>query len=99
MNASPVQSLALLVLAAVAIGGWIYGIHWKRIASGDGFTAEEKAMFALQDQIAVLEEQIVDLRAALAEAKPIETDEPSGGTETEEALPDVPAPTPATTEN
>jgi hypothetical protein len=48
---SPVQSLVLLLLAGFGLAGWFYGIHWKRVASGDLFTGDEKHIIRLQDQI------------------------------------------------
>ena len=53
MSLTPLQSLILLALVGLAISGWLYGLHWKRIATGDSFTKEEKVMFLLQDQIEV----------------------------------------------
>jgi hypothetical protein len=58
-----------LVLVGAAIGGWVYGFHWKNVASGDGFTREEKVIFQLQEQIEVLTKQNVDLTEALREAR------------------------------
>lgn len=68
MQLTPAQSLLLLVLTGLAISGWLYGLHWKRIASGDTFTKEEKVMIRLQDQIAVLTEKNAELNQALHEA-------------------------------
>lgn len=48
---TPFQSLVLLLLAGFGLAGWIYGIHWKRVASGDLFTGDEKHIIRLQDQI------------------------------------------------
>lgn len=48
---TPAQSFVLLLLAGFGIAGWIYGIHWKRVASGDLFTGDEKHIIRLQDQI------------------------------------------------
>jgi hypothetical protein len=48
---TPAQSLVLLLLAGFGLAGWIYGIHWKRVASGDLFTGDEKHIIRLQDQI------------------------------------------------
>ena len=68
MKFSPVQTLLFLVLLGLAIAGWTYGIHWKRIASGGSFTKEERMMISLQDQIAVLSEKNEELNKALREA-------------------------------
>ena len=54
---SPAQSLILLLLVGVAIAGWAYGLHWKRVASGDLFTSDETLMIRLQDQIDTLTEE------------------------------------------
>lgn len=69
MQLSPTQSLVLLVLVGIAIGGWVYGLHWKNIASGGGFTRDEKVIFQLQDQIEALTQQNVELNDALREAR------------------------------
>ena len=68
MKLSPVQNLLFLVLLGLAVAGWIYGVHWKRIASGGSFTKEERMMISLQDQIAVLSEKNEELNKALREA-------------------------------
>ncbi|MEM6916180.1 MAG: hypothetical protein AAF491_06390 [Verrucomicrobiota bacterium] len=57
MNLSPVQSFVLLLLIGLALAGWLYGIYWKRVASGASFTKEEKVMIQLQDQINALHEK------------------------------------------
>lgn len=72
MQLTPVQSLVFLVLTGLSISGWIYGIHWKRIASGSTFTKEERIMISLQDQISVLTEKNEELNEAL---KKIQGDE------------------------
>jgi len=41
----------------MAIAGWLYGIHWKRVAAGDLFSSDEKMMIRLQDQIQSLTEE------------------------------------------
>ncbi|MEQ1838780.1 MAG: hypothetical protein ABL994_00100 [Verrucomicrobiales bacterium] len=53
-SVSPFQSLLLLLLGGLAIAGWLYGIHWKRVAAGDLFSSDEKMMIRLQDQIQTL---------------------------------------------
>lgn len=74
---NPIQSLFLLVLIGIAIGGWLYGLHWKRVASGDLFTADEKMTIRLQDQIqelgksnAALNERIKALTGESGDEKP-----------------------------
>lgn len=57
MNLSPAQSLGLLLLVALSVTGWFYGIYWKRVASGTLFTKDEKVIVQLQDQIRVLSEK------------------------------------------
>lgn len=63
---SPVQSLVFLLIAGLAIAGWFYGWHWKRVATAgkpiprtpvEGFTQEEKVIVELQDQISALTEE------------------------------------------
>lgn len=70
MQLTPLQSLLVLVLIGLAIGGWVYGIHWKKVAMGDGFTQDEKLIFQLQEQLDILTRQNADLNAALQEADP-----------------------------
>jgi len=65
MQLSPVQSLVLVLLVGIGISGWLYGLHWKKVASGDGLTKDEKVIFRLQGQIDVLTEQNARLNAAL----------------------------------
>lgn len=62
---TPIQSLLLLILISVAIGGWFYGIHWKRVASGDLFTVDEKMTIRLQEQIEALSDENTELRARI----------------------------------
>ena len=57
MKLTPGQSLALLVLIGIAAAGRHYGIHWKKIASGDAFSQDEKLLIQLQDQIRTLSEK------------------------------------------
>ncbi|MEX2577531.1 MAG: hypothetical protein WD342_00625 [Verrucomicrobiales bacterium] len=69
---SPGQSLLVLLLLGLAIGGWMYGVHWKRTASGDLFTKDEKHIVQLQDQINALTEANAELNQRLAELQPPE---------------------------
>lgn len=58
---SPVQILIVLVLAAVAVSGWVYGWRWKQVAMGNRpmaevtvgmeMTDEESLIISLQDQL------------------------------------------------
>ena len=66
-NLSPAQSLVFLLLAGLAIAGWLYGIHWKRTASGDLFTKDEMHIIRLQDQIRVLTEDNAKLNGKLVD--------------------------------
>lgn len=91
---TPAQSLVFLVLAGVAISGWAYGIHWKRIASGDLFSTEERLMIRLQDQIRSLTETNANLNEQLRASV--------GGKELTEGtvpLPEKSAAAPVPTEN
>lgn len=65
---TPLQSLLLLLLAGLAIAGWLYGIHWKRVASGDLFSSDEKLMIRLQDQIQSLTKENEKLHARIKAA-------------------------------
>lgn len=71
---TPAQSLLLLVLAGATIAGWSYGLHWKRVASGELFTSDERLMIRLQDQISALTEENERLHGRIREL---------GGTEPE----------------
>lgn len=75
-SVSPVQSLGLLLVAGLAIAGWFYGVHWKRVATGgkpiprtpvEGFTQEEKVIVDLQDQISALTKENDSLHKRLRE--------------------------------
>ena len=72
---SPVQSLVLLILVGLMIGGWCYGLHWKRVASGDLFSPDEMMTVRLQDQIKALSEE----NAVLHEKLDAVTGEPAAG--------------------
>ncbi len=67
MKLTPGQSLALLLLVGVALAGWLYGVHWKKIASGDAFSQDEKLIIQLQDQIRTLSDQNAKLMSKLTE--------------------------------
>ncbi len=64
---SPTTLLVHLLLAGLAMAGWAYGLHWKRVASGDLFSADEKLLFRFQDQIEILESELATLRDRLQE--------------------------------
>lgn len=48
---TPAQWLLILVLAAVAVSGWFYGVQWKQVAAGADTTHQEKLLIDLQDQL------------------------------------------------
>ncbi len=76
---TPAQSLVLLALVGLAISGWLYGIHWKRVAAGDLFSKDERLMIRLQDQIRTLTETNANLNEQLSEQRKVRaeaTDEP-----------------------
>lgn len=76
---SPLQSLALLLLFGAAVGGWLYGLHWKRVASGDLFSSSERLMIRLQDQLEVLTKENEDLNRRVRElsGEPVEEERPA----------------------
>ena len=51
MTHSPIKILLLLLLAAAGISGWLYGWHWKQVASGSKPTNDEELILSLQDQL------------------------------------------------
>lgn len=51
MPRSPLQLLALLILAAAGISGWLYGWRWKQVAMGTKPTNDEALIISLQDQL------------------------------------------------
>lgn len=67
MQLTPGQSFVLLILLGFGITGWLYGLHWKKVANGDGFTRDEKVIFQLQGQIEELSERNAELSNALRE--------------------------------
>ena len=85
---TPVQSLVLLLLAGFGIAGWIYGIHWKRVASGDLFTGDEKHIIRLQDQIERLTAENDSLHLRLRKLESGEEPAPSSAS----SVPAVPDP-------
>jgi hypothetical protein len=72
---SPIQSLVFLSLFGLAIAGWFYGLHWKRIAAGDLFSSDEKLMVRLQDQISALSEENDSLHKRLRDLEGTEASE------------------------
>lgn len=68
--------LAFLLLLGVAVSGWIYGLHWKRVGTGAEFTEEEKLIIQLQDQIDLLHEENAKLSQRLRE---LAAEDPGGG--------------------
>jgi hypothetical protein len=73
MKLTPGQSLVLLLLIGGGVSGWLYGVHWKKIANGDGFSQEEKLIIQLQDQIRTLSDQNAQLIGKLHD---LQADEP-----------------------
>jgi hypothetical protein len=88
---SPTQSLVLLILFGLAVAGWFYGLHWKRIAAGDLFSSDEKLMVRLQDQITALSEENDSLHKRLRDLEGTEgagtKPEPTGVAESGVAAP------------
>jgi hypothetical protein len=64
---TPLQSLLLLALAGTAVAGWAWGLHWRRVATGDLFSADERLIFQFQDQIEALNRETESLRQRLRE--------------------------------
>lgn len=95
---TPLQSLVLLILGALAVAGWLYGIHWKRVAEGDLFTSDEKLMIRLQDQIQSLTRENEALHHRLgaltgesaSEASPAPNNPPDAGIAPAPVLPGPP---------
>jgi len=84
---SPSRSLLFLTLLGLATAGWFYGLHWKRVASGDLFSSDEALMIRLQDQITALSIENQTLQQRLRELRGNEaagagvdpTADPTGG--------------------
>jgi len=82
----------------LAVAGWLYGIHWKRVAEGDLFTNDEKLMIRLQDQIQsltreneALHQRIGSLTGETAsEISPAPIDTPDSGIAPAPVLPGPP---------
>ena len=53
----PETLLLILLLVGVAASGWLYGLHWKKVAVGEAFTPMERQLIFLQDQVDVLTEE------------------------------------------
>jgi hypothetical protein len=83
-SSAPTRSLLFLILLGLATAGWLYGLHWKRVASGDLFSSDETLMIRLQDQITALSIENQTLQQRLRELGGDEATEarldPSGGT-------------------
>ncbi len=84
---SPVHILLVLLLLGLAVAGWLYGLHWKRVASGDLFTQDEMMMIRLQDQIETLSTENQKLRELAGL-----TEEDGGASAEAKAAPPVPLP-------
>lgn len=87
---TPAQSLVWLALVGVAISGWLYGIHWKRVASGDLFSKDERLMIRLQDQI----RSLTETNANLNEQLKAQADEPTRAAGAAPAPDQAPEPVP-----
>lgn len=89
MKHTPGQSLALLVLVGIAMAGWLYGIHWKKIASGDAFSQDEKLLIQLQEQIRILSQKNTALAEQVNELQKVAALEDVEESETQAAEPDA----------
>lgn len=89
MKHTPGQSLALLVLVGIAMAGWLYGIHWKKIASGDAFSQDEKLLIQLQEQIRTLSQKNTALVKQVNELQKVAALEDVEESETPAAEPDA----------
>ncbi len=83
-SSAPTRSLLFLILLGLATAGWLYGLHWKRVASGDLFSSDETLMIRLQDQITALSIENQTLQQRLRELGGDEATvarlDPTGGT-------------------
>ncbi len=86
-KASPELIFIGLILFGIGISGWIYGIHWKQVASGKKFSGEERLIIQLQDQIDALSEENEIFARELRKLIPEGTDLPSKGDSTSPAQP------------
>lgn len=80
---APVQWLALLLAFAAAASGWLYGLHWKRVARGGDTTHEERLLIDLQDQLDRMRAENERLTARLHEREGGGRDGGSGGGDAE----------------
>jgi len=69
MDSNPIRSLVLVLLGAVALSGWLYGLHWKQVAAGGSFNSGEEFLVRLLEQIEVLSERNQELNEELARAE------------------------------
>jgi len=79
-KASPELILLGLILLGLGIAGWFYGIHWKRVASGNRFSQDEKLIIQLQDQIDTLLDENERLFQEIRELTPETEPPPKGAT-------------------
>jgi len=93
-TAGGMLTLISLAIGHFSISGWLYGLHWKRVAEGTGFTKQEQILVRLQDQIETLTEKNEQLNAALREEEADSSEAGPGAAEAEspEAVPS-PVPT------
>jgi hypothetical protein len=78
VTASPTRILLFLILAAASLSGWLYGLHWKRVAIGSKPTNEEELILSLQDQLDRLREENGRLAEALYDLQDPITENPDG---------------------
>ena|GEM_PF-713620 len=57
----------VLLLGGAGVTGWLYGLHWKRIATGNQFTKQEDVLLRLYDQVDLLTEENRKLARELSE--------------------------------
>ncbi len=72
----------IMILLALAAGGFYYGWHWKQVADGSKLTSEEEVILSLMRKIDALEVDNKRLMKELREAKenpssPENADEPA----------------------
>ncbi len=66
-NLGPGLLLLVLVLGAVAVSGWLYGLHWKKVALGEKFSPIEAQLILFQDQVDLLTEENDELNKEITE--------------------------------
>jgi len=79
MESKPVRSLVFVLLGALALSGWLYGVHWKKVAGGSSFSEDEQFLVRLLDQIEALNKRNEELNAEVVELRGDEEDGASPG--------------------